>query len=217
MALIKYAEIPSSGQSWPFIEDPRLLQAFNRLRTACDGTLARDVVRKDPTNGLQTLFFKDNAYNYLSVAYEPVPVINLDGSKGTTSKQGALPFRSVEARDFAHVLLAGRIGLGWWAFLGDDFDLTVGVIEEMPGNHSGATTELRELVSKWAPRIAEAQTKETVWKVNKGKKIGNWNLAACRDVTDQADLAVLLEIGCTTDEIEAIWTFYHRVYMSGTD
>lgn len=36
-------------------------------------------------------------------------------------------------------------------------------------------------------------------------------------VTDQADLAVLSEIGCTTDEIEAIWTFYHRVYMAGAD
>lgn len=36
-------------------------------------------------------------------------------------------------------------------------------------------------------------------------------------VTDQADLAVLSEIGCTTDEIEAIWTFHHRVYMAGAD
>ena len=85
----------------------------------------------------------------------------------------------------------------------------------MPVSHAGASTQPGKVASKWAPRIAEAQAKETVWKPNKGKKVGNWNLAACRDVTDQADIAVLSKIGCTTEEIEAIWTFYHRVYMAG--
>jgi hypothetical protein len=128
-----------------------------------------------------------------------------------------LPFSSIEARDFAYVLLAGRIGLAWWAVQGDDFDVTKGILEGMPGNHDGAPADLRKVATRWAPRIAEAQSKATVWKLNKGKRVGNWNLAACRDVTDPADLAVLAAVGCTTDEIEAIWTFYHRVYMAGTD
>ncbi|MDA2989373.1 MAG: Eco57I restriction-modification methylase domain-containing protein, partial [Actinomycetota bacterium] len=217
MALVKYADIPSSGDTWPFVDDPRLLKAFDRLREECSGTIARDVVRTDTTGGSRTLYYKANAYNYLSVAGEPVPVINADGSRGETSEQGTLPMSSVEARDFAYVLLAGRIGLSWWAIQSDDFHLTKGILEGMPGNHAGASQKLRKLVAKWAPRIADAQAKETVWKLNKGKKVGNWNLAACRDITDQADLAVLSEIGCTTDEIEAIWTFYHRIYMSGSE
>ena len=143
-------------------------------------------------------------------------MINADGSPGKTSQQRELPFSSVEARDYAYVLLAGRIGLAWWAIQGDDFDVTKGILLGMPGNHSGAPLALRDAAAKWAPRIAEAQAKETVWKLNKGKRIGNWNLAACRDITDQADIAVLSEIGCTTEEMEAIWTFYNRIYMAGT-
>ncbi len=216
MALIRYTDVPSFGDTWPFVDDPRLLQVFDRLRVACSGSLIQDVVRTDITKGSQTLFYKGNAYNYLSVAAEPVPIINTDGSPGKTSEQRELPFSSVEARNFAYVLLAGRIGLAWWAILGDDFHLTKGILEGMPGNYTGGTSQLRKVAARWAPRVAAAQEKETVWKLNKGKKIGNWNLAACRDITDQADLSVLNEIGCTIEEIEAVWTFYHRVYMAGS-
>ena len=216
MALISYAEAPSRGETWPFVDDQRLLSVFEKLRSSCSGTLMTDATRLDPSGGAQTLYYKGNAYNYLSVAAEPVPVINADGSPGKTSQQRELPFSSVEARDFAYVLLAGRIGLAWWAIQGDDFDVTKGILLGMPGNHSGAPLALRDAAAKWAPRIAEAQAKETVWKLNKGKRIGNWNLAACRDITDQADIAVLSEIGCTTEEMEAIWTFYNRIYMAGT-
>jgi hypothetical protein len=217
VALVKYTDIPSSGDTWPFVDDARLLSVFDRLRNECGGTISRDVVHTDTTRGSRTLYYKGNAYNYLSVAEKPVPVINADGSRGETSQQGELPFSSVEARNFAYVLLAGRIGLAWWAVLGDDFDVTKRILKGMPGNHSGASQELRAVVAMWAPRIAEAQAMKTVWKLNNGKKVGNWNLAACRDVTDQADLAVLNKIGCTVGEIEAVWTFYHRVYMAGAD
>jgi hypothetical protein len=47
--------------------------------------------------------------------------------------------------------------------------------------------------------------------------VGNWDFAACRDVTDPADLALLAAIGCTNDEVEAIWTLYHLVYIVGTE
>lgn len=217
MALIKYTDIPIGGETWPFCEDERLLSAFSRLRNVCGGTLASDVIPTDPTGHKQTLYYKGNAYNYLSVAMEPVPVINADGTAGTTSQQREISFSSKRARDFAYVLLTGRIGLTWWAMLGDDFDLTAGIIETLPGSYSNSPKEFSDVVLRWAPKIARAQHQATVWKLNKGKRIGNWDLSACRHVTDIADLEILQAAGCTTDEIEAIWTAYERVFMSGTD
>ena len=216
MALIGYADISASGETWPFVDDPRLIRVFDRMRRAFGGTLRLGIAKTDLTGGSRTVYFKSNAYNYLSVALVPVPVINEDGSHGVTSAQKEIAFASSEARDFAYLILAGRLGLAWWAMNGDDFNVTPGVLLSMPASLEGASEPFRRAFLDWAPAVAHAQERETVWKLNKGKRIGNWNLAACRDITDQADLAVLNEIGCTIEEIEAVWTFYHRVYMSGS-
>ena len=217
MQLIRYTLAPTGGATWPFVDDERLLSAFERIRSFSGGSLAIDVLASDPTDGDRTLFYKGNAYNYLSVSMEPVPVINPDGSPGTTSQQRSIAFRTSQARDFAYVMLAGRFGLAWWAVVGDDFDLTKGIVKSLPCVFENSPSSFGELVVSWAPTVFKAQSQATVWKLNKGKRIGNWNLAACRHVTDLADTEILLAAGLTIDEMEAIWTAYERVYMDGAD
>ncbi len=217
MALIRYAEIPSESETWPFVDDPLVLAAFGRLKSLTGGLIGDQTVKVDPTDGDRTLFFKSNAYNYLSVSLEPVPVINKDGSVGQTSAQRELAFSSKDARDFSYAILAGRLGFLWWALNGDDFNLTSGVLEGCPGGFASSPKHIVQEVLAAAPKIMKAQRQATVWKMNLGKKVGNWDLSACRPVTDVSDLALLRASGCTVDEMQALWTLYHRVYMGGTD
>jgi len=217
MPLIRYVAVSGDLDHWPFVDDARLLRVFDKIRRKSAGSLAQDVAPTDPTAGSRTLFYKSNAYNYLSIALEPVPVINADGSKGETSAQKALFFESEAARNLAYVFLAGKLGFVWWTMSGDDFNLTKGVLESMPGGHRSAPSELRSVAADWTEKLNAAQAAATVWKRNKGKKIGNWDLSACRHVTDQSDLAILRAVECTADEVAAVWTAYERAFMSGSD
>lgn len=217
MPLIRYVEVSIELDLWPFVDDARLLSVFDRMRRKSAGSLAQDVVKGDPTSGAQTLYFKSNAYSYLSVALEPVPVINGDGTRGETSAQRELHFETPEARDLAYVFLAGKLGLAWWGINGDDFNVTRGVLETMPGGYRNGAPEVRKIAAIWAPILWEAQSKATVWKLNKGKKIGNWDLSECRHVTDEIDYAILEAFECSPVEIEAVWVAYKKIFMSGSD
>lgn len=217
MALIRYVEVSSELALWPFVDDARLLSVFDRMRRKSAGSLAQDVAKSAPSNGSRTLYFKSNAYSYLSVALEPVPVINGDGTRGETSAQRELHFETSEARDLAYVFLAGKLGLAWWSINGDDFNVTKGVLEAMPGGYLNGDVEVRQIAAIWAPILWEAQSNATVWKLNKGKNIGNWNLSECRHVTDEIDHAILKAFECSPSEIAAVWTAYQKIFMSGSE
>jgi hypothetical protein len=217
MSLIRYVEVSPELDQWPFVDDGRLLAAFDRIKAKFGGRLVLEVAKSDPTNASRTLYFKSNAYNYLSVAMEPVPVINPDGSTGKTTAQREIFFDSTEARDTAYLLLAGRLGLAWWGMYGDDFNVTKGVLESMPGGYRSSSPDTQRVVSEWSPQLKEAQSAAIVWKLNGGKRVGNWNLALCRHITDQSDLELLTVSQCSLEEIEAVWLAYDRIYMGGID
>ena len=61
MALIGYADISASGETWPFVDDPRLIRVFDRMRRAFGGTLRLGIAKTDLTGGSRTVYFKSNA------------------------------------------------------------------------------------------------------------------------------------------------------------
>lgn len=217
LAQIRYAAVPADPEQWPFIDDELLKELWSRIGATTPGALAHDSSAHDSTDGDRTLYFKTNAYNYLSVSLDPVPVLEADGSAGETSAQKEIYFSDRESRDFAYLTLAGRLGLIWWSMWGDDFNVTKGVLLSFPVSYRGAETSLAGSVLSHLDVVHEAQRDAVTWKQNKGKRIGNWNLARCRPATDLVDQELLDAVGATVDEKAAAWTAYHRVYMSGDD
>ena len=159
-------------------------------------------------HGNQKLYFRKSAYNWVSFSLEPAPCYDANGRRMAASDSGEISFYDTTARDQAHTLLNGKIGLLWWAIVGDDFHVTLSNIATIPfpveklvaigDNRSGALRAALE---------AEMQA-NLVFKLNAGKRIGNYNLAKCRDTSDVSD-AIWKDALCLQD----VWDDVDLAYV----
>ena len=87
--------------------------------------------------------------------------------------------------------------------MGDDFDVTRKDFEFLPFPGQIDTTKLAEL-EKLSESLDIAMNENLVFKLNAGKRVGNYNLARCRGVTDLSDKvwADLLGLGQHIDDID---------------
>lgn len=142
------------------------------------------VISSRPT--AHQLHFKKSAYNWVSFGLSPAPSYAGDGTTLPVTETGVLSFSSDTTASLAHTLLNGKIALIWWMVVGDDFHVTKGNFEAIPFTDQLAPEDASQLVevSKLLDAAMEANT---VFKLNAGKRIGNYNLARCREVTDRSD------------------------------
>jgi hypothetical protein len=76
----------------------------------------------------------------------------------------------------------------WWAIVGDDFHVTLSNFATIPFPvEKVATVGDKQSEASRAALEAAMQT-NLVFKLNAGKRIGNYNLAKCRDTSDKSDL-----------------------------
>ena len=103
------------------------------------------------------------------------------------------------------LLANGKLMLVWWFVVGDDFDVTRWNIAEFPVNILEMLT-CRHVahVLEISDELEKAMHNNIVYKNNAGKKIGNYNLAKCREITDRSDrlLAEVLGLDDVWEDIE---------------
>ena len=117
------------------------------------------------------------------------------------------------------LLTNGKLILVWWAAIGDDFDVTKVNFASAPFGPGQLTEHQRECALALLPRLKAAMTQNLVFKLNAGKKIGNYNLAKCRHVTDQADRVWLEALGMSDlwNEVELEHSLVVRTSFEGTE
>ena len=139
-------------------------------------------------HGNQPLYFRKSAYNWISFSLEPAPCYDANGKRIAVSDSGEVSFYNAMTRDQAHTLLNGKIGLLWWAIVGDDFHVTLSNFATIPfPTERVATLGDKRGEALRAALEAEMQA-NLVFKLNAGKRIGNYNLAKCRNTSDQSDV-----------------------------
>ena len=139
-------------------------------------------------HGNQPLYFRKSAYNWISFSLEPAPCYDANGKRIAVSDSGEVSFYNATTRDQAHTLLNGKIGLLWWAIVGDDFHVTLSNFATIPfPTERVATLGDKRGEALRAALEAEMQA-NLVFKLNAGKRIGNYNLAKCRNTSDQSDV-----------------------------
>lgn len=183
--------------------ESRLAGTNRRLGAA----LAR---RKTP----HPLHFKRSAYNWLTFCAEPPPCFDTKGNRVPQTKFSTVHFHDVESRDLALLLLNGELMLAWWFLIGDDFDLTKWMIADFPLDLATIGAEDRAQLLALSAELQSAMARNITYKLNAGKRVGNYNLTKCRAVTDrsdalfrrilgfesiEADLELLLAQGIRTD------------------
>ena len=99
----------------------------------------------------------------------------------------ALWFRESAARDAAVAVLSGKWGFAWWVTFGDDFHVTVGDLKLFPVSLDRVATSLDEFLETHLAVLDGRLAENVVFKTNAGKRIGNFDLRTCRDLTDEFD------------------------------
>ena len=145
------------------------------------------------------LFFKKSAYNWVSFAFEPAPSYGAAGKQLPVTETGTTSFDSNDSAALAHTFLNGKIGLIWWMIVGDDFHVTKSNFEGIPFPTNMHPDHFRDLINLSA-QLRASMDENTVFKLNAGKRIGNYNLAKCRAVTDISDMIWAKELG-----MEDLW------------
>jgi hypothetical protein len=153
------------------------------------------------------LHFKKSAYNWVSFAFAPAPSYASDGKLLPTTESGLTSFESPDSVMLAHTFLNGKIALIWWAVVGDDFHVTKANFETIPFVNA-IDQDDRIALSKLSERLNMLMVENTVFKLNAGKRIGNFNLARCRELTDQSDFiwAKYLGLSQFLNEIELVYS-----------
>lgn len=199
---LHYAEF--SHDAWggliPKLSHQELLTAFetaSRRFSSLEAHLSQRATK-------YSLHFRKSAYNWVSFSLEPAPCFDRSGRLMSGSDTGEIHFGSERERDLAHTLLNGKIGLLWWAIVGDDFHVTISNFASIPFPVKGPLGFTDDQLGEFRSALESAMRRNTVFKLNAGKRIGNYNLAKCRNVSDLSDVIWIrvLDLEQVQDEIE---------------
>ncbi len=204
---LKYAEFQPELWSHriPKIGSSALLHGFERLLGGASMTVEA-ATSKQPTK--HVLHFKQTAYNWLNFCRDLPPCFDANDKPISHTKFGQLFFDSAQMCKLAMVLANGKLMFCYWAAVGDDFDVARWNFTDFPIDLKALPSDTRKTLIRRAPRLEKAMAQAVQFKLNAGKKVGNYNLALCRDVTDATDLLFLdaLGVGDIRDEIELYYT-----------
>ena len=203
--LLRCGEAPK----WPFVDDLLLAATLGRMVTHYQ-RLGAGLGK----TGKHKLGFKPVAYSWLPVFVDAPPT--LDPETGlparSTSVYRWFTFDRWEHRDLALLVLAGRWGYLWWLIYGDLFNATPGVLSAMPCaiERLSSVTQTRWLLPL-AEELKSEMPKTLYWQLNAGKKVGRYNVAKLRHITDEADWLLAQAWGLTREQYDAAGNLRDRM------
>jgi hypothetical protein len=215
LQLLEY--VPFEPGTWqgriPKLGGARLAAVLERCLTQTRGRLADSFSRAETPHRLH---FKKTAYNWLNFCKQMPPCLDAAGKRITHTQFSTLYLRSAVERDLAFLFLNGKIAFCFWAVVGDDFH----VANWMFGDFSLALDEIPSaMVRRLLPlagRLERTMRGAVSFKRNAGKRVGNYNLARCRHVTDCSDALFARHLGLE-DVLPEVELLYRQVVRTEFD
>lgn len=192
------------GGRIPKLGTQGLVDAFERAKGQ-NRTLAHGLATN--TSG-DRLFFKKTAYNWLNFCREMPPCYDARGKPVSQTKFGAVCFINQRACDIAFLLLNGKITFCYWIAVGDDFDLSRWMFADLPIDVNSVPQAAARSLVKVAAELDRAMREAISFKLNAGKRVGNYNLAKCRHITDRSDHKFARLFG-----FEEVWEDIELLYV----
>ncbi|MGH9905208.1 MAG: hypothetical protein ACRD8U_06430, partial [Pyrinomonadaceae bacterium] len=141
------------------------------------------------------LHFKKTAYNWLAFSHDHPPCFDEHGRHIPQTKFGTVYFQDRTDRDLAFLVLNGKIQFAYWVAIGDDFDVTKWMFADLPIDLRRLGVEERAALLPFVVELRERMNNAIQFKLNAGKRVGNYNLAKCRSVTDETDAIIAKAYG----------------------
>ena len=203
---IKYVQFKQSlwKHRIPKLNTSALAQAFENVSSSHKKTLGHSL---SPRPTKYNLSFKKTAYNWLTFCRKLPPCY--EGSKKVEHTQfGNMHFVDDETRNIAMLLANGKLMLAYWFAVGDDFHVAKWNFSEFPIDMKKISDSTKKSLVSLLPEIEATMADAVQYKLNAGRRVGNYNLAKCRDVTDQSDALFAQELGLdkVLDDIELYYT-----------
>jgi hypothetical protein len=162
------------------------------------------------------LYFKKSAYNWLTFCRTMPPCFDAEGRPIAHTKFGEVWFRTKDLLDVGYLLLNGKIMYSFWIAVGDDFDVTRWMFADLPCDLDHLLSRLDGNLRPLVGELEQKMTAAVSFKLNAGKRVGNFNLARCRGTTDAADLRLLGALNALT-AWDAVELLYSRVVRTSFD
>ena len=184
----------------PKIGSSALLDGMERLLDT--GTTADAATSKSATK--HVLHFKQTAYNWLNFCRVLPPCFDASGGQTPHTEFGGLYYETASAARLAMTLANGKLMFCYWAAVGDDFHVARWNFADFPVDLDTLPSKPRQALLRQATRLEAAMANAVQFKRNAGKRVGNYNLARCRSITDVSDRLFLdaLGAGHLWEEIE---------------
>jgi hypothetical protein len=188
----------------PKLNTNALASAFEQCLRATKSTFEAATYPHATTH---ILHFKKTAYNWLDFCRKLPPCYE-DGRLVEHTKFGQMYFSDVDTCKLAMLLGNGKLAFVFWCALGDDFDVTRWNIGEFPIDFCQLRTTTREELLKTVPVLEQAMDEAIQFKLNAGRRVGNYNLAKCRHITDLSDriFAQTLGLSQVWEDIELYYS-----------
>jgi hypothetical protein len=167
----------------PKLNTSALTHAFEHMLGATTRTL--DFVTS-PRATKHVVYFKKSAYNWLNFCREMPPCY--EGNRRVEhTKFGEIYFSDAATSQLALLLGNGKLMMIFWFAIADDFDVTRWNFTDFPTDFSVLSEQHRAKLLAHMPELEQAMEAAVQFKLNAGRRVGNFNLARCRDVTDKSD------------------------------
>jgi hypothetical protein len=197
---LQYARF--SPEKWdlqvPKLEWDALGQALENCRSKGMARLKQLLGKHTPDSA--SLFFKKTAYNWLAFSRRPPPCQDLRGRAVPQTQLDALYVGNEELTAQLFALLNGKLAFLFWCILSDDFHVTKGVLGEIPAPLTDLPAGMRKALGRIAEELEHAMAASICFKANAGKRVGSYNLAKCRHITDKSDRIFARLFG-----LESVW------------
>ena len=191
------------GNSIPKAPTEGLLAAFEEL-AAKGQDLGLSLSRN---NTKHSLSFKKIGYNWISFGPGQPPAYDQDGSPIEQTEFGECFFPDATTRKLALSLLNGKIAFVYWMLIGDDFHLTKSNFSSLPIDLGSLSQQDTKKLVHIAIELERALKKSVSYMVMHGKRLGNYNLLKCRDITDKSDAIYASAFG-----LESVWDDIELAY-----
>jgi hypothetical protein len=214
------AYVPFRPEPWelrlPKLGSAKLLAALQARLEATSARLA-DCFASRPTR--YPLHFKKTAYNWLTFCRRQPPCYDARGNGIPHTQFDVVYFPDARLRDLALLFLNGKWAFAFWCAVGDDFHVARWTFAGFPIDllhlPARAVRRLRPLAGK----LECAMRTATAFKQNAGKRVGTYNLARCREITDRSDaiFADCLGLQALWPEVELLYAQQVKTDFSGQE
>ena len=164
------------------------------------------------------VYFKKTAYNWLNFCREMPPCY--DGSRRVSHTQfDSVYFPDAATQQIFGILSNGKLMMVFWLAVGDDFHVTRWNFGDFPTDMSILSAQQRAKLLDRVPELELAMEAAVQFKLNAGRRVGNYNLAKCRDVTDHSDLLFAEVFGFSSvwEDIELYYAQTMKTNFSDDD